>query len=89
MIRPKIRFRHRVPHGLAIVGAALLLAGTLLGVDSTTEPRQLLAAATVNAVAVETQVEDPHQAAESVQAVERTAVKPHKRLRVNLFLFRR
>ena len=89
MIRPKLRFRHRVPHGLAIVGAALLLTGTLLGVDSSTQPQQAHARSPVNAVAVGNQAEDQRQAAETVEAVDRPAVKRHKRFRVNLYLFRR
>lgn len=89
MIRPKMRFRHRVPHGLAIVGAALLLTGTLLGVDSSTQPQQVHAGSSVSAVAVGNQAEDQRHAAESVETVDQPAVKQHKRFRVNLFLFRR
>ena len=78
------RSRRRIPHGVAVVGALLLLASTVTGVgrnlqDSPSQP--IAVAATVAS-------ENGPATAETVDAAKPPAVKKNKRFRVNLFLFR-
>lgn len=85
MMRLMPRHRHNVPHGLAIVGALLLLASTVTGVGKALQPAPHQHAALVATEAVGSDAESA--APEPVDAVPHPAVKK-KRFRVNLFLFR-
>ena len=83
MFKVTPRSRQRIPHGVAVVGALLLLASTVTGVSRNVQesPSQPIA------VAATMTSENGPAAADTVDAAKPPAVKK-KRFRVNLFLFR-
>jgi len=84
----KLRTRHRlqVPHGLAIVGALLLLVSTVTGFGTVLNLQQGEPTAAISAVA-NSELEST-DAVERVDTVPQAPVKQKKRFRINLFLFR-
>jgi acyl-coenzyme A thioesterase PaaI-like protein len=83
------RHRLRVPHGLAMAGALLLLASTVTGVGGAlqTEPGQ--AAAGASTYLAEREADSGRQSADSLEAVRQAPAKKKTRFKINLFLFRR
>lgn len=77
------RHRFQVPHGLAAVGALLLLVSTVTGFGTALNLQQ-----TENAPAAPFVTSSEMEAAESADAVAQPPVKQKKRFRINLFLFR-
>jgi len=89
MLRLNPRYRLQVPHGLAVVGALLLFASTLAGVGATLysgSPQD--PTASVSLVSGEEHGASM-PAAETTDTMPQPPVKQKKRLRINLFLFRR
>ena len=88
MLRIRPRYRLQVPHGLAVVGALLLLASTVTGVGSALNTRQAENTA-LPALVSSSEMESAESASNSVDTVPQAPVKQKKRFKVNLFLFRR
>jgi hypothetical protein len=89
MLRRSPRNRLPVPHGLAVIGALLLLASTLAGVGSS-----LYSGSPQDPPATASLVSDGEHAANQpaptdADALHQAPVKQKKRFRINLFLFRR
>jgi len=88
MLRLTPRYRPQVPHGLAIVGALLLLAGTMAGVgNGFNAPPGNSAKATTFVAGGDMDTAD--SASDSMESIPQTPVKQKKRFQMNLFLFRR
>jgi hypothetical protein len=89
MMRLSPHYRLRVPNGLAIAGAFLLLASTLAGVNDAPMSQVEQEIASVESVLTDNPAETTAATAEAIEAVPQPAVIKHKRFKVNLFLFRR
>ena len=88
MIRLNPRYRPQVPHGLAIVGALLLLAGTVTGVGNGFDPSRIEATAASTRVSGG-DMDAVESSRDSTEAIQTSPVKQQKRFKMNLFLFRR
>lgn len=77
------RHRFQVPHGLAVVGALLLLVSTVTGFGTTLSSQQTESAAAAPYVS-----SSEMETAQSADAVPQPPVKQKQRFRINLFLFR-
>jgi hypothetical protein len=87
MLRLTPRYRLQVPHGLAIVGALLLLAGTVAGVgNGFNAPPGNSATATTFVAGGDMDTADSSPG--SMETIPQTPVKQKKRFKINLFLFR-
>ena len=88
MLRRNPRYTLQVPHGLAILGALLLLAGTVTGLGGT-----LPSHSTPSGLAATGEMASPEPDAANrrgpVDSISQAQVKKNKRFKVNLFLFRR
>jgi len=88
MLRLTPRYRLQVPNGLAIIGALLLLAGTVTGLGNTwnAQPGESVAATTrVTSGDLDATESSP----EALDTAPKAPVSQKKRFKVNLFLFRR
>jgi hypothetical protein len=88
MLRLKPRYRLQVPHGLAMVGALLLLAGTVTGVGNGL-PSPKLEATAAPAIVNGGERESVESSVDAVEAIPPAPMTQKKRLKMNLFLFRR
>jgi len=89
MLRRNPRYRLQIPRGLAILGALLLLAGTVTGLGGThrhPEAEPGLAAASY-VPSGESDATD--RVADPVESMHQAPLRKSKRFKVNLFLFRR
>jgi len=89
MLRLNPRYRLQVPHGLAMIGALLLLTSTLASVGATLYsggPQD--PAATVSLVS-DGELGATEPAADTADAIIQPPVKQKGRFRIHLFLFRR
>jgi hypothetical protein len=82
------RYRLQVPHGLAILGALLLLAGTVTGVGGTLHSPSSEPALAATGYASSAESNGVNRPAEPVESMAQPPVKKHKRFKINLFLFR-
>jgi hypothetical protein len=82
------RYRPQVPHGLAILGALLLLAGTVTGVGSQLHAPSSEPALAATAYSASTDPNAAGRPEDSVEAMAQHPVKKSKRFKINLFLFR-
>jgi len=89
MLRRNPRYKLQIPHGLAILGALLLLAGTVTGVGGALQshPAQHGLAATSEMASAE--ADTANRTNGPVDSIPQAQVKKNKRFKVNLFLFRR
>jgi len=83
MLKLMPRNRLQVPHGLAVVGALLLLVSTVTGFGSALNSQRA-----ENMAAAPFVTTSEMEASESADAVPQPPVKQKKRFRINLFLFR-
>ena len=87
MLRLTPRYRLQVPHGLAIVGALLLLAGTVTGVGNRSDASPGNSATATTFVA-SGDIDTADSSPDSVETISTAPTKQKKRFKMNLFLFR-
>lgn len=81
------RYRLQVPHGLAVVGALLLLASTVTGFGTTLNSQTAEHAAPASLV-TGSEADSAESGDPAAAALQQAPVKQKKRFRINLFLFR-
>jgi len=88
MLRRNPRYKLQVPHGLAILGALLVLAGTATGLGGTlqSQPSQSVLVAAGQVASGE--ADAAGRTAEPVESMPQSQLRNNKRFKVNLFLFR-
>ena len=88
MLRLTPRYRLQIPNGLAIIGALLLLAGTVtsFGTALNTPPGESAAA---NTLVASGDMDASESSPEALDTVSQAPASQKKRFKVNLFLFRR
>jgi len=89
MLKRTPRYRLQVPHGLAILGALLLLAGTVTGLGGTQRHPEVAPGLAVAGYAPAGESEAADRVAEPVESMHQAPLRKSKRFKVNLFLFRR
>jgi len=87
MLKLRPRYRLQVPHGLAAIGALLLLASTVTGFGTALNSQSPENSAPMSFVA-SGEVEPAESADAGEAAIQPAPVKQKKRFRINLFLFR-
>jgi len=89
MLILKPSYRLQVPHGLAIVGALLLLASTVIGVGSAFKAPQIETTAATASLVTDNDVDARESVPDAADTVPQAPLQQKKRFRTNLFLFRR
>jgi hypothetical protein len=89
MLRRNPRYKLQVPHGLAILGALLLLAGTVTGLGSALQTNPAQTGLAASAEMANPEPDSANRAAGAVDSIPQAQIKKNKRFKVNLFLFRR
>ena len=89
MLRLSPRYRLQVPHGLAVIGALLLLASTLGGIGSAVYPGTPEDAPATAGLVSDGEHGASQPAADAASVIPQPAVKQKKHFRIKLFLFRR
>jgi len=89
MLRRNPRYKLQVPHGLAILGALLLIAGTVTGIGGTLQPQSAQSALVAAGQVPSGESDASGRASEPVESMPQAQLRKNKRFKVNLFLFRR
>jgi hypothetical protein len=89
MFRRTPRYKLQVPHGLAILGALLMLAGTATGLGGTLQSQSSQSALVAAAEVASGESAAVGRTSEPVESIPQAQLRKNKRFKVNLFLFRR
>jgi len=89
MLRRNPRYRLQVPHGLAILGALLLLAGTVTGLGGTLRYPAAEPGLAAAGYVPSSESDAADRVADPVESMHQAPLKKSQRFKVNLFLFRR
>jgi hypothetical protein len=89
MLRLKPRYKPHVPHGLAILGAILLLTSTVAGIGGAWQAPSRQSVADTSEFVSGNESDIAEAPSDSVEALPQAPVSRHERFKMNLFLFRR
>jgi len=89
MLRRNPRYKPQIPHGLAILGALLLLTGTVTGLGGVLQSQSLQPGLAATSEVASAESDTANRATGAVDSLPQSQVKKNKRFKVNLFLFRR
>ena len=89
MLRRNPRYKLQVPHGLAILGALLLLAGTAMGLGGALQSQPSQSALVAAGGVASGEPDAAGRTSEQVESIPQAQLRKNKRFKVNLFLFRR
>lgn len=89
MLRRNPRYKLQLPHRFALLGALLIMAGTITGLGSSLPSPSARPEFVSTVQATPGQAEAAGRAAEPVESIPQSQVHKNRRFKVNLFLFRR
>jgi hypothetical protein len=89
MLRRNPRYKLQVPHGLAILGVLLLLAGTVTGIGGSLQPQSAQPALVATGQMPSGESDASSRTSEPGESIPQAQLRKNKRFKVNLFLFRR
>jgi len=89
MLRRNPRYKLQVPHGLAVLGTLLVLAGTATGVGGTLQSQPSQSALVAAGQVASGEADAAGRTSEQVESMPQAQLRKNNRFKVNLFLFRR